>query len=199
MPGKSQDLIETVTEAGISRRRLAQRLALGAVGIAGVTLTGAAKAADAPASAASAAFLHIGLCVADMERSVRFYRDGLGFEAGEGHAIENQFGKLLEIDGDSAHQNLMIKKDGISIELIHFKGADPKKKTRRRPMNQPGLTHLAFRVDDVDGTLARIRDLGGTVLDQTRTTLGTVGKGSNLIFCTDPDGTRIEITGALKA
>ena len=39
--------------------------------------------------------------------------------------------------------------------------------------------------------LARLRRLGATVLDDTR--LDGKGKGSNAIFVTDPDGTRIEL------
>jgi glyoxylase I family protein len=60
----------------------------------------------------------------------------------------------------------------------------------RRPVNQLGLTHLNFRVDDVDAVAARLRDLGGTVLEHTRTTFGPE---MDFLYCTDPDGTRIEL------
>jgi lactoylglutathione lyase len=58
-------------------------------------------------------------------------------------------------------------------------------------MNQVGLTHLSFLVDDLDGLLAKLRGLGATVLDATR--LDGQGKGPNAVFVTDPDGTRIEL------
>ena len=58
-------------------------------------------------------------------------------------------------------------------------------------MNQVGLTHLSFVVGDLDALLAKLRALGATVLEATR--LDSQGKGSNAIFVTDPDGTRIEL------
>ncbi|MGH7287408.1 MAG: VOC family protein [Myxococcota bacterium] len=62
--------------------------------------------------------------------------------------------------------------------------------TGPRPMNQVGLTHLSFLVDELDAVLAKLRALGATVLEKTR--LDSQGRGSNAIFVTDPDGTRIE-------
>jgi hypothetical protein len=61
-------------------------------------------------------------------------------------------------------------------------------------MNQLGLTHLNFRVDDVDRVADGLVALGGTVLAETRTTFDLKG-GSvmDFVYCTDPDGTRIEL------
>jgi lactoylglutathione lyase len=58
-------------------------------------------------------------------------------------------------------------------------------------MNQVGLTHLSFLVEDLDAALAQLRALGAHVLDETR--LGREGAGPQAIFVTDPDGTRIEL------
>jgi catechol 2,3-dioxygenase-like lactoylglutathione lyase family enzyme len=58
-------------------------------------------------------------------------------------------------------------------------------------MNQTGLTHLSFLVDDLDATLASLAALGARVLAETRLEGG--GAGPNAIFVTDPDGTRIEL------
>ena len=63
-------------------------------------------------------------------------------------------------------------------------------------MNQLGLTHLSVRVADVDATAARIRELGGAVHEHTRCKFdGPDGSTSDFVYCTDPDGVRIEPIG----
>jgi lactoylglutathione lyase len=54
-----------------------------------------------------------------------------------------------------------------------------------RVVNQPGLTHLSFSVDDVDAVTARVEELGGQVLAATH--IGTA------VFLRDPDGQLIEL------
>jgi predicted enzyme related to lactoylglutathione lyase len=50
------------------------------------------------------------------------------------------------------------------------------------------------RVEDVDATAARIREFGGTAFDHTRTKHDNPdGSSSDFIYCTDPDGVRIEL------
>jgi predicted enzyme related to lactoylglutathione lyase len=60
----------------------------------------------------------------------------------------------------------------------------------RRPMDQLGLTHLAFWVDDIDQGAARVRAAGGKSHESTRTTFRS---GVEMIYCTDPDGVRVEL------
>ena len=61
----------------------------------------------------------------------------------------------------------------------------------RRPMTQFGLTHLCFRVDDVEAVAAAVVEHGGTVHENTRTTLadGVL----DFVYCSDPDGVRLEL------
>jgi catechol 2,3-dioxygenase-like lactoylglutathione lyase family enzyme len=86
---------------------------------------------------------------------------------------------------------IYLERDGTVIELLHF--ASPGSHGEpdgSRPLNRHGLTHLSFQVDDVDTVLDRVARLGGRALDPTR-----VGSGpdTSVIFCTDPDGTLIEL------
>ena len=43
------------------------------------------------------AFSHFGICVSDLERSLRFYCDALGFEKAESHAIGSEFARLMDL------------------------------------------------------------------------------------------------------
>ena len=76
---------------------------------------------------------------------------------------------------------------------MHFDEPDLVGSAERRPMNQLGLTHLCFRVDDVDETAALLQTLGASVLHATRTTLGEGDQRLDFCYLTDPDGTRIEL------
>jgi predicted enzyme related to lactoylglutathione lyase len=49
---------------------------------------------------------------------------------------------------------------------------------------------LSIRVDDVDAVAEMVERLGGTVVAATRTTFGTT---LDFVYCTDPDGVRIEL------
>ena len=60
-------------------------------------------------------------------------------------------------------------------------------------MNQVGLTHLSLRVDDVEAAAATIEALGGSVVRSTRTTLEFGDSTLDFLYCTDPDGVRIEL------
>jgi lactoylglutathione lyase len=135
------------------------------------------------------AFSHFGICVSDMERSMRFYCDALGFTRGDHFEIGAEFGQLMEVEG-VAVRSQFLHKDTLRIELLCYDAPGHVGDPVRRPVNQLGLTHLNFRVDDVEGTAARIAEFGGTVLEHTRTTFSPE---MDFLYCTDPDGTRIEL------
>lgn len=135
---------------------------------------------------------HIGICVADVERSLRFYCDGLGFEAADAHDVGEEFGRLMELDG-VALRSRFVRRDGLSLELLCFERPGHVGEPERRPMNQLGFTHLSLRVADVDATAAAIEAHGGSVLGATRTTFGSGAGALDFVYCTDPDGVRIEL------
>jgi len=136
-------------------------------------------------------FSHVGICVSDLERSVRFYCEGLGFELVQSHTVGAEFGRLMEVD-DVALQSRFVSRDGMSIELLHFDSPGHRGEPVRRPMNQLGITHLSLRVGDLDAVARVVESFGGSVLWSTRTTFGSSG-ALDFVYCTDPDGVRIEL------
>ncbi|MCA9506371.1 MAG: VOC family protein [Myxococcota bacterium] len=137
--------------------------------------------------------MHVGVCVRDLERSLRFYRDGLGFaEVGVGR---------LEIEGEPTATMLglpdlelhaiYLERDGVRIELLHYPRPGTVGPAEARPMNQPGLTHFAMRVTDLDEAIERIRDFGGHLVEGSR--VHNPVYAAHLTYVTDPDGTRIEL------
>ncbi|MFN8626457.1 MAG: VOC family protein [Candidatus Binatia bacterium] len=137
-------------------------------------------------------FSHIGICITDLDRALRFYTGALGFAVAEAYVCGNEVGTTMELDNVKLHSQFIRRADGISIELLHYDSPAAVGPYERRPMNQCGLTHLSFYVDDLDAAIASVREFGGTVHANTRSDLGHL----KLIYCTDPDGTRVELMQA---
>ncbi|MGH9016845.1 MAG: VOC family protein [Acidimicrobiales bacterium] len=137
-------------------------------------------------------FSHLGICVSDLERSMRFYCEGLGFTTAEAHEVGAEFDRLMELDG-VALRSQFVRREQMAIELLSFSSPGPVGERSRRSMNQFGLTHLSIRVDDVAAAAADLERLGGTVVDGTRTTFDLPSATLDFVYCTDPDGVRIEL------
>jgi catechol 2,3-dioxygenase-like lactoylglutathione lyase family enzyme len=137
-------------------------------------------------------FSHFGICVSDLDRSLRFYCDALGFEKAESHEIGSEFARLMDLP-DVAVTSQFIRRGSTAIELLAFKDPEPFGDRERRAVNQLGLTHLSFRVDDVAAVAARVVALGGAVVEPSRTTIDFGGTALEFVYCTDPDGVRVEL------
>ena len=133
---------------------------------------------------------HIGVCVAEMSRSLAFYRDALGFrEVGRYAAGDAATEKILELKNVQL-ELVYLERDGVRIELLYYPSPGHVGDGERRPMNALGLTHLSFSVDDLERTARSIAASGGCVLEETRAVFKSGNRG---LFALDPDGTRIEL------
>lgn len=137
-------------------------------------------------------FSHFGICVSDLERSLAFYCGALGFEKAEMHAIGSEFAALMDLP-DVAVTSQFIRRGLMAIELLAFDRPPPFGDGVRRAVNQLGLTHLSFRVDDLAATEARVVELGGAVVESSRTKIDLGGAPLEFVYCTDPDGVRVEL------
>jgi catechol 2,3-dioxygenase-like lactoylglutathione lyase family enzyme len=133
---------------------------------------------------------HIGICVRDLDRSLRFYRDLLGFRFEHELQVAGEpTDTLLQLRGTDLHA-VYLTRDDVRIELLFF--ASPALAERPvRVMNEPGLTHLSFRVADLDATVAALRDGGVTVIEGTILRFPEFGAAA--CFVRDPDGQLIEL------
>jgi catechol 2,3-dioxygenase-like lactoylglutathione lyase family enzyme len=136
-------------------------------------------------------FAHVGICVAELERALRFYRDVLGFkQVAELRIGGEPTATLLGLPGMELHA-VWLDRDGRRIELMHYPRPGAVGAAGPRPMNQRGLTHLALRVSGIDGVIDAVEAAGGRVLERTR--VENPAYGAQLVFVTDPDGTLIEL------
>jgi catechol 2,3-dioxygenase-like lactoylglutathione lyase family enzyme len=134
---------------------------------------------------------HMGLCVSDLERSLRFYCGVLGCE--EVGRMDLQGGMVDTLNGieGTKVRTVYLERDGWRLELMQYDAPGFEGPDTPRPMNQLGLTHLSFRVDDLDAVCAALEAAGGRLLPETR--IGEPGAPMRVIMATDPDGMRLEL------
>ena len=136
---------------------------------------------------------HAGICVSDLDRSLRFYCEALGFRPAEVYDVGDEFGRLMELEGVRLRSQFIEADGGVRLELLCFTSPSSDGARTRRPLNRYGISHLSFHVEDVDAVAEKIRRFGGEVHDHTRTTIGKPGGAPDFVYCSDPDGTRIEL------
>ncbi|OBH96924.1 VOC family protein [Mycobacterium sp. E2733] len=133
---------------------------------------------------------HIGLCVSELERSVEFYRDALGFEEpGRMRVDDPATAQLLDVPG-LVLDIVYLQRDGFRLELLGYSAPGIRKHGRPRPMNAVGFTHLSFRVDDPDELVRRIERYGGRARPERTVTFEGGNRG---LMATDPDGNWLEL------
>ncbi|HVM66700.1 MAG TPA: VOC family protein [Acidimicrobiales bacterium] len=132
-----------------------------------------------------AAFNHVGHCVTDIDRSRRFYEEALGFRyLYEFKAPDDSTASLLRVAPPVGLTATYLRLDGLILELLHFDRAGNPPRADR-VMNEPGLTHLSVSVEDIPTALRKVTELGGEVLEDTRSDFA--------MMIRDPDGQLIEI------
>jgi glyoxylase I family protein len=135
---------------------------------------------------------HVALAVSDLQASLRFYTEGLGFEAGACFESGDEVAGVSEVAPPVRMISQYLIKDGFRLELMGWE-APAVHGEPSQTRNQRGLTHLSFEVDDIAGTEANLLALGGASIPDARIRIDRKPASISLVFLTDPDGTRIEL------
>jgi catechol 2,3-dioxygenase-like lactoylglutathione lyase family enzyme len=130
-------------------------------------------------------FNHVGLCVADRERSRHFYEGLLEFEFWwELEPPDEGTDNLLQLEKPIGLRATYLVRDGLVLELLDYSQREVRTGPER-VMDQLGLTHLSLSVSDLAAVLTMVNSFGGVVVD------ATVSEQSAMIR--DPDGQLIEL------
>jgi glyoxylase I family protein len=135
---------------------------------------------------------HTGITVSNLERSLAFWRDVLGFELS--HSA-HQTGELAEeITGVAgAELKLAVVKTpgGHKIELLEYLAPADHKRVNLRPCDV-GSVHVALVVNDLDTVLDRIAACGWKAAGKPQTLKAGPNAGKRVVYVRDPDGTTVE-------
>jgi catechol 2,3-dioxygenase-like lactoylglutathione lyase family enzyme len=108
---------------------------------------------------------HVGIVVDDLRGAMAFFAE-LGLEPGGETSVEGAWvDRIVGLDGVRADTAMMRTPDGHGrLELIQFRSPPGEGGDGHAPANVQGLRHLAFIVDDIDDTVARLRTRGGELV-----------------------------------
>jgi catechol 2,3-dioxygenase-like lactoylglutathione lyase family enzyme/uncharacterized protein YciI len=138
-------------------------------------------------------FGHVGLQVADLDRSVAYYRDVIGLTVLERLVRDDAYLRVVvgypEVTLDIAV--LLEPTGGTLVELLQYQG------THGTPIDpataNPGTAHVCFQVDDVDAIHARALAAGFTAVNAPVTPTAGRWTGGRSAYLLDPDGIRVEL------
>ncbi|HXA08331.1 MAG TPA: VOC family protein [Chthoniobacterales bacterium] len=141
---------------------------------------------------------HTGITVANLERSLAFWRDVLGFEVSH---RPHQTGSLAsEITGvpGAAISIAVLKGYGHKIELLEYLAPPGRQHVRPRPCDV-GSVHVAFVVDNLDAVLSAIAASGWQAAGKAQPLQAGPNAGKRVVYVRDPDGTTIEFMQSLPS
>lgn len=122
---------------------------------------------------------HIGIAVPSLDALLPFYRDVLSMP------------ETPLDDADGAHIVGLVAGESL-VELLE--AADPASPIGRFVAKRgPGIHHICFAVDDLDGALARCRSAGIRLIDETPR-IGAEGKRIAFLHPSATGGVLVELT-----
>ncbi len=135
---------------------------------------------------------HTGITVSNLERSLEFWQNVLGFELS--HRAHQKSEMASEITGvPGAEIKLaVLKAPGHKIELLEYLAPpDRKQDVDLRPCDV-GSVHVALTVDNLDAVLNTIAASGWKAAGKPQTLTAGPNAGKRVVYVRDPDGTTIE-------
>lgn len=137
---------------------------------------------------------HTGFTVADIERSIRFYRDQLGMVL-----VHRQ-------EGSSPYTATLVGFPGVHLKIAFLKAAPEAHhvlelleytshpaEANAPETNRPGNGHFALRVTDIDGLYRDLSAQGVHFVSPPQLITAGVHAGVRACYLRDPDGFSIEL------
>lgn len=138
---------------------------------------------------------HTAIVTADVERSIRFWRDGLGFAELFDHTFTGDWPALFGAATDRLRSVFLgdpSTPDTGIVELVQFEGTKP----GAPPSSTPAFGFFLVSLQrDVDATLAGLAELGFDDSVRRIEMPAPGGKAVAMAVITAPDGVRVELIG----
>lgn len=138
---------------------------------------------------------HVGIVVHDLKAAIDFFGE-LGLApVGQGSVGGSWVERIIGLENVRVQFAMMQTPDGNGkLELIQFESPPHDGETGFAPANVPGIRHIAFLVDDIDASIARLRHHGAELV-------GEVVRYENmyrLCYVRGPAGIIIELAQAVR-
>jgi glyoxylase I family protein len=147
-------------------------------------------------SLGDARLFHVNVNCTDLERSRRFYTEGLGLEAGVRTAPDTaQPGAAFGLERARWDASILLGPrgyDGGAIDLLEWHEPMPVGSPPAR-LIETGFQRLGLSVIDLDATMDAVRAHGGSVWSEPFSHALPGGGAIRLVLVGDPDGTAIEL------
>lgn len=101
---------------------------------------------------------HVALSVADLDRSLAFYRDFIGMEMIMDINAENEgIGRIISMPGAKC-RIVHLKLGATILELFCYSNPPGKNMAREMRQCDHGLTHIGFKVTDFHKLIAKLKE-----------------------------------------
>lgn len=138
---------------------------------------------------------HTCLTVSDMEKSLKFYRDGLGLEIVQD--VDEQGERLSrETQMEGAHNRLVWLKTTMGntlVELLQYIHPIGKPFPADARCCDVGMPHISFLVENIDETYETLCKMGTKFTAPPMACDNSTFEGAKTAYCYDPDGIFVEL------
>ena len=134
---------------------------------------------------------HTSFTVSNLDRSLSFFCDVLGFRLLIRSSRDPEFiARVVAIPGADI-EVAYVQAPGHRIELIEYIGPAGRRQLESRPCDT-GFAHVAFDVDDIDAAIAASEKVGVYALGPVQDLDRGPNKGGRVVYTRDADGITVE-------
>jgi len=141
---------------------------------------------------------HTGITVSNLERSLAFWRDVLGFKFSHtAHQKAELAQEITGVEGAEIKLAVLKTRGGHKIELLEYLAPPDRKRANLRPCDV-GSVHVALLVHDLNAVLERIAASGWKAAGKPQKLQSGPNAGKRVVYVRDPDGATIELMQIAK-
>lgn len=174
--------------------------ALIAATFAVIASQGSAALAEESSSPFSSTTIDIGLVAKDAEKTVKFYKDAIGFKEVEGFFVPADYAKDVGLtDKQRLDIHVLVLGDepnATKLKVMSLPNVDSKRQDQQYIHSTLGFSYISVHVKDTDAALERLKKAGVKPIAKGSLELpDNLPQGVFLTLVRDPDGNFVELIG----
>ena len=136
---------------------------------------------------------HTSYTVKDMDRSLPFYEQGLGFRRYSDKTVANRLQEIITGVKDATARVVHLQGHGQGLELFQYFAPQGRRDRAVSPYDV-GSSHMCFIVEDIDRMREHLKGLGAEFLSEPQIVEGGPNAGNRYCYFLDPDGIPMELS-----